>query len=99
MSTPNDAPGADATADELREAVAKVWREVLGVAAVGPHDNFFDLGGHSLLATQLVSRIRSRLGAELSVRAVFEAPTVVEFSERVLDAIVASPASEPPRRD
>jgi amino acid adenylation domain-containing protein len=58
------------------ETLAGIWREVLGVERVGVRDRFFELGGHSLLATRVVSRIRGAFGVALTVRAMFEHPTI-----------------------
>ncbi|HLL45660.1 MAG TPA: amino acid adenylation domain-containing protein, partial [Longimicrobiaceae bacterium] len=68
---------------ETEETVAAIWSELLRAGEVGARDNFFERGGHSLLATQVVARIRDRLGVELPLRAVFEAPTVAELAARV----------------
>ncbi len=54
------------------EALAAIWREVLGVEKVGAGDNFFQLGGHSLLVVQVLDRVRAQLSVELPLRAMFE---------------------------
>jgi acyl carrier protein len=65
---------APATAVELR--VAAVWRDVLGIDAVGAFDNFFDLGGDSLTALRVVDRLRDEHGVSLSIAAFYASPTI-----------------------
>jgi amino acid adenylation domain-containing protein len=73
------------------ELVAGVWQNLLGVAAVGRHSDFFDLGGHSLLATRVVARIRELLDVELPLRVLFEQPTVKALA-KALEAARAGAA-------
>ncbi|WP_167356406.1 non-ribosomal peptide synthetase [Sulfitobacter delicatus] len=63
------------------DALLGLVAEVLGLPTVGFEDHFFRLGGHSLLATRLVSLIRSRLGRDLPIRAVFEHPVLADLAE------------------
>ncbi|MEU4086737.1 amino acid adenylation domain-containing protein [Streptomyces aureus] len=79
------------------ETVALVWAELLGVPEISVHDDFLALGGHSLLATQAVARVAERLGVELGVRDLFEAPTVARFAARAADSPRAAAHTPVPR--
>lgn len=83
---------APQTAAEI--AVAEIWREVLGRAEIGVHDNFFQLGGHSLLATQVISRLRSRYDVALPIRSIFDAPTLGQLAQ-LLPPLGDAPAHTP----
>ncbi len=63
--------------------LAAIWAELFRLERVGVHDNFFELGGHSLLAIRLVSRLPRVFSVTMSVRSVFEAPTIAEFAELI----------------
>ncbi|MFE6520893.1 amino acid adenylation domain-containing protein [Streptomyces sp. NPDC057794] len=91
LPAPSDEDGAQAETyvaprGATEELVAQVWGDLLGVPKISAQDDFFALGGHSLLATQAVARVAARLGVELGVRAVFEAPTVEGFAARAAAA-------------
>jgi oxalate---CoA ligase len=56
---------------ELEIALAKLWQDVLGIEAIGIHDNFFAIGGDSLLGMRLLSLISKHMGVSLPVEAIF----------------------------
>ncbi|MGZ2744816.1 amino acid adenylation domain-containing protein [Burkholderia stagnalis] len=67
-------------------ALAAIWRDVLNVERVGRGDHFFELGGHSLAAVRVATRVAERLGRDVPVRALFEAPVLAQYARQVADA-------------
>ena len=74
---------------EVEARLATLVAGLLEVAPIGVTDNFFLLGGHSLLGTQLIARIRDAFGVDLSLRAVFDHPTVAALAAEIERAILA----------
>jgi amino acid adenylation domain-containing protein len=68
---------------DLEREIAAVWMEILHLDRVGVQENFFERGGHSLLGVQVMMKIRERLGVELSLGALFEAPTIEQLATRI----------------
>jgi len=79
----------------IEDLLAGTWAEVLDVERVGVHDNFFELGGHSLVVTRMISRVRQVFQIELSIRKVFEEPTVAELASTIEAAMAATHGSAP----
>ena len=77
--------GYRAPANAIEEVLAGIYAQVLGLDRVGVDDSFFDLGGDSLLAMRLVGAVNAGLDAGLSVRDVFEAPSVARLASRIGD--------------
>ncbi|KAG0198561.1 hypothetical protein BGX28_007984, partial [Mortierella sp. GBA30] len=78
---------------EIENMLSSIWSELLNVERVGRNDSFFTLGGHSILAVRMIARIRASLGFALSLRTVFEAPTIAELAPRLLAAGVTQDES------
>jgi amino acid adenylation domain-containing protein len=71
------------------EQLARIVTTLLDLEQIGIDDNFFLLGGHSMLGTQLVVRVVETFGVDLSLRTLFEAPTVRQLSAEVERCILA----------
>lgn len=68
----------------IESLLSSIWGELLNVERVGRNDSFFTLGGHSLLALRMISQVRAMLGIDISLRALFGAPTPAELAPRLL---------------
>lgn len=82
--TPGDAPQTP-----TEETMEQILAPLLGLAHVGRDENFFLLGGHSLLGTQVIVRVAETFGVELSLRSLFDAPTIAQLAAHIEQLILA----------
>ncbi len=81
----------EAPANPTEETLSAIWSKLLAIDKVGRNDNFFAMGGHSLMAVQVVARARQAFGVEMPLRAMFDAPTIGQFAERIETARHSTP--------
>lgn len=78
----------------VEEQLVSIWQEVLGLEAVGIHENFFELGGHSLLLTQVSLRIRNAFTVEVPLRELFNARTIVAMTDAIVTQLLQSEGAD-----
>jgi amino acid adenylation domain-containing protein len=81
--------GPVAPRDEVEQAVADIWTELLGAVPGSVHDNFFLLGGNSILAIRLIADLQETFQLDLPVRVAFESPTVAALAREIESRIRA----------
>ncbi|AKH81531.1 hypothetical protein AA958_04240 [Streptomyces sp. CNQ-509] len=67
----------------LEILLADIWADLLGVGRVGQKDNFFELGGDSLAAAQTAARLRAATGLQVSLRSLFDHPTLGRLARHI----------------
>jgi amino acid adenylation domain-containing protein len=72
--------------DDREAKIAAIMEDVLALPGLGVHDDFFALGGHSLLAAQLTARLNREFDVALSLRALFDTPTIAGLAETLASA-------------
>jgi len=69
----------------VEQLLCAIFGELLEVDEVSVNDDFFELGGHSLVVVSLINRIRDAFEVELSIEAIFDAPTVAGIAAKLLE--------------
>jgi amino acid adenylation domain-containing protein len=72
---------------EVEQWLAGHLTRLLGVSQVSRHHNFFHLGGHSLMGAQLIAEIQRTYDVDLSLRNLFDHPTVAGIASEIYTLI------------
>ncbi|EEF58137.1 amino acid adenylation domain-containing protein [Pedosphaera parvula] len=66
---------------ELEKFLAGIWCNLLQLDRIGINDKFFELGGDSLQGAEFIAQVEKKLGEQIYVVVLFEAPTIARFTE------------------
>ncbi len=58
-----------------------IWKAIFQHNDISIEDDFFELGGHSIKAIQLASEINQVLGTKVSIKDIFNYPSIATFSD------------------
>ncbi len=90
-------PAADAAPrTPAEQKLAALWAKTLELESVGRTDNFFDLGGHSLLAIRLAGQIQQTFAVDVTLRDLFDRPTVAQLAALLDDPPPVAPLAAAP---
>ena len=81
--------------DPMELQLTEIWQEVLGVSRVGVTDDFFELGGSSLLGASVVTKINKKVGSNLPLSILFQAPTVADMTVAVTQMLPCEERMQP----
>lgn len=70
---------------ELECRIAELWEQMLGISKIGRDESFFELGGHSLKAISLISKMNLAFESSLSIRDIFNNPTIKQLAVKIGD--------------
>ncbi len=85
---------AEPPAGDVEAAIAAAWEELLGIAGIGRHDDYFALGGDSVEAIQIIARLHAA-GFEVSPQQFFQYPTIAALAGVLAPAAAAATAAAP----
>ncbi|GEB34858.1 non-ribosomal peptide synthase/polyketide synthase [Brevibacillus parabrevis] len=75
-----------AAQNDTEAKLQQIWQEVLGIPAIGIHDNFFEIGGHSLKAMNVITQVHKTFQVELPLKALFATPTIHELAAHIAES-------------
>lgn len=94
MTRIDQSPAIDPPTTDVERRLASIWSELTGIKNIGVYDDFFNLGGNSLLATRVIARVSDTLGTRLTLRDIFDAPTIHRLGKRISAAAPRGDATD-----
>jgi acyl-CoA synthetase (AMP-forming)/AMP-acid ligase II/acyl carrier protein/NRPS condensation-like uncharacterized protein len=84
---------------ELERRVGGMYADLLGIDRLGIDQDVLALGVDSLTMMQMISRLRERFAVEISIKDIFDAPTVRALAARLTLSKKAAAATSPDLSD